>query len=306
MGYIRWKNNTMQHAQAIKTLANIHSLPLSERKTLMRQKFADNSRFQREFSADSMDLDAGSYAQQLRDEIIRLLAEKGVQVPGGDLENLHKTLPPEQKEYNFNDGVNKLSTLLYDTDEKFIKAYHGMIKNCVYRHFPYPFYFQATTTIRIHCPEGENNDHYPRYHTDINYGHPPEEINLWIPLTEPQAPQYHGFRRSDVQHTREILDAFDYDFAPFIDRAVNDKEFNRRINEVAPQVTTPFGKISAFDSRCIHTGEPLLNHTRASIDIRIIALEDYESLDIEYQGTGRRQIRYVPGQAYYPLSSDKL
>lgn len=64
--------------------------------------------------------------------------------------------------------------------------------------------------------------------------------------------------------------------------------------------------MKAFDSRCIHTGEPLMNHTRASIDIRIMPVEDYDNLEVEYQGLGRLKILYAPGQAYYPLSSDKL
>lgn len=290
----------------VKELPNIHSLSAEERAELVRRKYTAKSRFQRQFSADAVDLDAGSYAQKLREEVIRLLEAKGVHVPGGLLENLHQTISPELKEYGFDDGVNKISALLYDTDEQFLETYHALLRNCVQKHFPFPFYFQATTTIRIHCPNAKNSHHYPRYHTDIGYGHPPEEINLWLPLTLPQVPQYHGFRRTDVRHSHDILETFGFDFAPFIERAVVDKEFNNDIDHYAPQVTTAFGKLHAFDSRCIHTGEPLLNHTRASIDIRIIAVEDFHDLEVEYQGSGRRRMRYVPGQAYYPASSDTL
>lgn len=296
----------MQPAHTIDQRPNIHSLSSEERKQVMRKKFAVKSRFQKEFYADSVDLDCGEYSQKLRNEIIRLLAIKGVIVPDGDLENLHKILPQTLKDYNFDDGVSKISSFLYDTDDAFISTYHSMVKQCLQKHFPYPFYFQATTTIRIHFPNAKNSNHYPRYHTDVNYGHPPEEINIWIPLTSPQPPQHHGFRRTGLQHTRAIFEGFDYDFTPFVEKAINDKEFNTRIHDFAPQVTTPFGKFSAFDSRCIHTGEPLEKHTRASIDIRIMPVEDFEKLDIEYQGTGRRKMRYIPGQAYYYLSSDKL
>ncbi len=285
---------------------NIHLLALKERTEFMHKKFQAKSRFQRELFTDRIDLDCGEYAQKLRAEVLRLLSEKGIGVPGGDLENLHKHVSDDLKEYNFDDGVNKISTLLYDTDKSYLGVYHDMIKNCIQHHFPYPFYFQATTTIRIHCPNGRNSDHYPRYHTDVNYGHPPEEINIWIPLTSPVKPQYHGFRLTNLETTRKILTEFGYDFAPFIERAVSDKEFNHRISESAPEVKTPFGMMKAFDSRCIHTGEPLMNHTRASIDIRIMPVEDYDNLEVEYQGLGRRKILYAPGQAYYPLSSDKL
>jgi len=297
----------MKNAQAATgNLPNIHSLSSDERKKFMRRKFSGTSRFQREFGQDAVELDCGEFSQKLRMEVIRLLAAKGIEVPGDDLENLHKTIAPELKDYNFDDGVNKVTAFLYDTDDRFIRIYHAMVKNCLQKHFPYPFYFQATTTLRIHCPDGKNSDHYPRYHTDINYGHPPEEINIWLPLTHPVAPQYHGFRRTNVQNTRNILEAFDYDFAPLIERAIHDKPFNRNINTAAPQVTTPFGAMSAFDSRCFHTGEPLQHHTRVSMDIRIIAVADFNALTVEYQGTGRRKIRYVPGQAYHPLSSGQF
>lgn len=296
----------MSTSTTLQEITNIHALSTNERADLMRSKYTGKSRFQRMFSADAIDLDCAAYAQNLRAEVIRLLAIKGVEVPGGKLETLHETISPELKEYNFNDGVNKLSALLYDSDDRFVQAYHAMLRDCIQKHFPFPFYFQATATIRIHCPDAKNSDHYPRYHTDIGYGHPPEEINLWLPLTEPQPQQYHGFRRTDIRHSYDILESFGFDFAPFIERAVTDKKFNSDIDHYTPQVKTAFGKIHTFDSRCIHTGEPLLNHTRASIDIRLISVEDFEKLEVEYQGSGRRRMRYIPGQAYHSTSSDKL
>ena len=294
-------------AKKIHTLRNIHDLTSQERKTFMRQKFMRKSRFEQEFAGkNQIELACGNHAQLLRDEVIRLLALKNVDVVAGELEHLHKTIAPELKDYGFDDGVNKVTALLYDTDDAFTSAYHAFIKEQIQAFFPYPFYFQATPTIRIHCPDGKNADHYPRYHCDINYGHPPEEINIWLPLTSPIQPQYHGFRLTNLAFTRQILEKFDYNFEPFIESAIHDKPFNHAISEHAPQVTTELGKMIAFDSRCIHTGEPLLHHTRASMDIRIIPVADFETLEVEYQGTGRRKIRYVPNHAYYSLSSEKL
>jgi len=285
------------------TLRSVHSLSEDERKALVSEIYHRKSRFQREIGKDAADFDCAASADELRGEIIRLLEAKAVTVPGGRLEQLHRHVGPELKKYGFDDGVNKVSSLLYDTDEAFTRAYHGFLRGAVAKHFPYPFYFQATPTVRVHCPDGENNHHYPRYHTDIGYGHPPEEINIWIPLTEPVPPQYHGFRRTDVAHSRDILKDFGFDFAPFIDKAVKDKPFNIRLNDIAPQVTTPLGSFTAFDSRCIHTGEALQVHTRVSIDIRIMPVEDFDALTVEYQGTGRRRMRYVPGHGYHSLSS---
>lgn len=281
-------------------------LPLSEQKALMRRKFHEECRFHKMYGKDMADLPCSPYAQAMRSEVVRILKSKGVDVPGDQLETLHTSLSDEMKRYNFNDGVNKVSTLLYDTDEQFMGQYLRMIRECVQKEFNFPFLFQAIPTIRIHCPGGENNNHYPRYHTDINYGHPPEEINLWIPLTAPQPPQYHGFRMMSLADSQKVLGEFEFAFAPFIDKAINDKAFNARLDAVSPQAETPLGKMFAFDSRCIHTAEPMVAHTRVSIDIRIMHKDDFDKSEVLYQGVGRRKIRYLPGEAYYSHLSTEL
>lgn len=284
----------------------MHTLSDAERKSFYRKEYSSQSRFQRAFGKDRVDMEIGEFGALFRSEVMRLLAAKGAVSGKETLEELHQSLPQDMKDYNFNDGVNSITTLLYDTDDAFTAIYHRFIREVVSRHFPYPFWFQATPTMRLHCPGGKHSDHYPRYHSDISYGHPPQEINIWIPLTQAKAPQQHGFRCMDVEASRTVLEAFDYDFGPFIDRAIHDKPFDYELNEKAPQVETPLGKMAAFDARCIHTGEPLEQHTRASIDIRIIAVDDFNALPVEYQGTGRRRILYIPGECYHALSSDRL
>lgn len=287
-------------------LTNIHDLQVADRAALMRSEWAKQSRFQKEFSADAKNFACAGHSEALQAQVMRQLKKRGVVTADVPFTELHNHIPQELKDYGMDDGVNKISTFLYDTDDEFTAAYLAFMKHAMGSHFPYPFYFQKTPTVRIHCPGGKNSNHYPRYHSDIGYGHPPQEINIWIPLTAPQGTQNHGFRRASVESSRKILEEFGYDFTPFIARAVADHGYNLGLNSVAPQVDTPFGQFIAFDSRCIHTGEPLLNHTRASIDIRIIPVADFNTMGVHYQGTGRRRINYVPGEAYYEKSSDQL
>lgn len=285
---------------------SIHDLSADEKKALMRKEWSGESRFQKEFGTDAKDLDCGDFGQQFAREVLRILQSKGALSQNVPLADIHKHIAPELRDYNYDDGVNEISKLLYDTDETFVSLYHRFIKECVQRYFRYPFYFQQTTTVRIHCPDGKHANHYPRYHSDIGYGHPAQEINIWIPLTEPQPPQQHGFRCMSLEDSREVLEAFDYDFAPFIDKAINDKPFNYELNKRAPQVATPRGKMRVFDSRCIHTGEPLEHHSRASIDIRILPVADYHAMPITWQGSGRRKMLYIPGQGYHEKHSGEL
>ena len=110
----------------------------------------------------------------------------------------------------------------------------------------------------------------------------------------------------NIENTREILNQFDYRFDSFIKNAIAKKSFNEHLSEYAPQVDTNFGESLIFDSRCLHTGEPLIMHTRVSMDIRIISVADYDSENFLFQGQGKMQSIYQPGDAYSQLSSDQL
>ena len=106
--------------------------------------------------------------------------------------------------------------------------------------------------------------------------------------------------------SRNILQPFNHDFAAFIQSAIHDKIFSQSCENNANPVTTAFGKMLAFDSRCIHSGEPMKSHTRISMDIRILPLSQYEKMNIEYQGSGRRKILFTPGNCYHANDSDQL
>jgi hypothetical protein len=284
----------------------LREMGAEERAAHYRACFQGPSRFQRQWQVDAMERGTDGFAERFRAGVIQRLEGAGIAVPGGGLEALHRKVSNEWKAYNLADGVNPLSSLLYEMGSSFIKTYHDFMVQSVSTIIGEPFYFQATPTIRVHCPHSANAHHYPRYHTDAAYGHPPEEINLWIPLTEPCAPQQHGFRRMDVAHSRAALESFGYDMDAFIRACVEEPSFNETLHANAPQVATKFGAMSLFDSRCVHTAEPLENHTRVSIDVRVIPVADYDALTVQYQGSGRRQVMYSPVEGYYALPSDRL
>jgi hypothetical protein len=289
---------------AIKTRTNLNTLSTTERNALTKSIYQTPSYFQSLFHCDQTEMDCNIISRAFRQEIERILLAKQLVNRIDTLEKLHESLSDEMKAYNFNDGVNKISTFFYETDDQFMAVYYQFIKFLRTHFLKEPFWFQATPTIRIHCPNAENSHHYPRYHSDISYGHPPEEINLWMPLTEVM--EGHGFRAMSVASSQQILETFQYDFAAMIQSAINDKAFSNHCDTFSPPVDTDFGKMVAFDSRCIHTGEPLKAHTRISMDIRILPLSQYDKMTIEYQGSGRRKILFTPGHCYHQFDSDHL
>jgi hypothetical protein len=247
-------------------------------------------------------------SQKLKGKIEKLLVDKKI-VSNDDkfeLENLHSFIPKSLKSYDFDTGVNSLSQAFYETDNEFSNLYLEFIKTIYTNFFNFPFYFQKTPTIRFHCPDSDGSLHYPRYHCDTAYGHPPQSINLWLPLTSPSGEQQHGFRVMNLDNSRKVLRKYNYDFDSFIHHAINKKEFNQKLNELSPQVETIFGETLVFDSRSIHTGEALTSHTRVSIDVRIIPVESFEREKFLFRGAGKMKSLYAPGHAYNEISSDFL
>lgn len=286
---------------------NINDLSIEEKANLMRAEFEKKSRFENLFNGQSeVKISCEEFYQKFREKIGKLLVEKKI-IDRLDfpLEELHLHIPQEMRDYNFNDGVNKISTLFYENDLEFSDIYFDFVKNFLRKKFDFPFYFQTIPTIRIHCPNAKNSDHYPRYHTDIQYGHPVQEINLWFAFTKPVGEQKHGFMMANIEDSLAIYREYDYHFNNLIKSAINDKGFTTRCQKICHEVDSTT-EILAFDSRCIHSGEPLLEHTRISIDVRIIPVEDYDKMPIIYQGAGRRKILFTAGECYHQLSSDKL
>jgi len=283
---------------------NLNMLSDDEKKSLIKNTYEAQSYFQQLFHNDHVELNCQENSSAFRTQIERILVEKNLIKESIPLENLHEVLSDEMKAYNINDGVNKISTYFYDTDASFTKVYHQYIKYLRENFVKESFWFQETPTIRIHCPKGKNNHHYPRYHSDISYGHPPEEINIWLPLTE--LLDGHSFQRLSVDASKNILKKFDFDFNTFIHAAIHDANLNRTCESAAQPVKTAFGEMLAFDYRGVHSGETMKLHTRISMDIRILPLSQYKKMNVEYQGSGRRKILFTPGNCYYKYDSDHL
>lgn len=284
---------------------NINDLSKSERAEYMRSVYETRSRFQSLFGRDQVEVDCAKYSEILRGEVTRLLLAKGLISEPVPLESLHECLSDEMRAYNFHDGVNKISTFFYETDAPFMRAYHEFIKEVLDESLlKMPMWFQATPTIRIHCPNAANSNHYPRYHTDIGYGHPPEEINVWLPLTRKM--EGHSFRVASVAHSKDLYALKRFDIQDFIDEAIQNPDFTKTCDEFARPVETEFGKALLFDSRCVHTGEPLKAHTRVSIDLRLVPVEDFERAPFLFQGTGRRRVIFGPGHCYSDQSTETL
>ncbi len=244
-----------------------------------------------------------NWNEKFRLEILRLLRQKKVITKNfSNLENIHKNvLDTKLLNYDFNSGVNGITKELYDVDDSFMDVYYSFIKY-LYESLNFNFYFQATPTIRVHCPKAKNEHHYPRYHNDVFYGHPPEELNVWFSLTQNKNS---GFNVIDFDKSKQWFNECNNDVSGFIDKAIGDVEFNKKGDDLSFEVDSDINNVFIFNSLCIHTNKPRLSDSRVSIDVRINPVDDFVD---GYIGVGRMKAEFKPDGkfGYYKKSIEEM
>lgn len=230
--------------------------------------------------------------------IKRTLVKKGViDRTDYDLKNIHELVDSKYINYKQFDGTSPLGQLFYEPDDEFIDYYHEFLKWLNESVFKFDFYFQATPTIRFNCAGAQLTGEdkrlpYPRYHCDVDYGHPPQEINLWWSFTQNKQS---GFSVSNLKDSEKWYAEYDFDREKFTqDSWDNYESFIKRGESISEEVTNGDGDLMIlFDSRTIHSAiERKDKTTRVSVDVRVIGVEDLEDGHV---GNGRMKAEFKPG-----------
>jgi len=240
--------------------------------------------------------------------IRRLLIEKGIATADAverldSLSNLHTILTDEWTTLDDSE-LNKASTAFYENGEAFDALYRRFIKEVLAADCGEPVWWQRTPTIRFHFPRQKGFDWRPRYHTDIMLGHPPQELNVWLAVTG--AYGTNSMCLADRDPSYAILRRLDFDFESFAAKVQYDDELAAECAQYARPVELSYGEYIVFDPRCLHaTQHNLTDHTRISLDLRVLPFSERDRIRIEYRGTGRRRMLFAPGHYYDErLSSD--
>ena len=201
---------------------------------------------------------------KFRNEVLGILKyKKIISDDFFDLERLHEHISPDMCiDQDWPSGRPSFSSIFFDQDISNI--YDNFIYS-IYEILGYDFYFQKIPTIRVHCPEENIDDDFRFWHNDTDFGHPPEELNIWISLTE------------NKECSFEILDSED-----------NIKEVNSNLDSFL------FFDDGSNDV-VKHSYRPVINETRVSIETRINPKEKYVS---GYVGTGRMKAEFKPGGCF--------
>lgn len=245
----------------------------------------------------------------LHDEINKLLIARDIIRPQevetmGGLENLHTCLSGSLQGVD-NSLVNAVASTLYDQTIEFRKTYQhliGWLSNVVIQQ---NCYFQKTPTIRVHFPDQKGFDKFPRFHNDMMLGHPPGEINVWLPITK--AIDGNSLLLIDGVESARMVGECCADFRPFVRKLAHNRDFRSRLISLAKPLLLNYGQIVLFDSKCLHAAQiNASDKTRISLDIRLIPVSNFERLKLGYVGTGRMRSRFKPGGYYHELTTDEL
>jgi ectoine hydroxylase-related dioxygenase (phytanoyl-CoA dioxygenase family) len=220
----------------------------------------------------------------------------------GDLTQLHRFLPAAVTALDTAE-LNEISRAFYETSPAFTACYQRLIADVLTRDVVRgDCLFQRTPTIRFHFPNQEGFVWQPRFHSDVMLGHPPQEINIWLPLCRTRGAS--SMRIAPLEPSVEFLTSRDLDFESFARDVQVDPALQQRCQAASAPVELSYGEFIAFDPRCLHaTQYNDTDLTRISLDFRVIATEDYDAIRLPYRGTGRLRMPFKRGAYYHEATA---
>ena len=189
------------------------------------------------------------------------------------LEDFHKAIPAEKMPKDVLEGTAhtyghdilyaidpsfRQAGIVAAEDRGFVEIYRQFMRLIQDEIFQSKIVFQRLPSLRIHYPGFTS---YGVMHTDREYNHPPEEINIWVPITR-------ATKSASMLIESEIGKA---DYQP---------------------VEMDYGELLIFDSGLTHGNG--INHegyTRMSFDMRVIPRSIYEEPSGTYSTTAHREFR---------------
>ena len=100
-------------------------------------------------------------------------------------------------------------------------------------------------------------------------GHPPYEINVWLPLTKTY--DSNSMRITPFKVNVILLQIIIMIFELFAEEVQYNSAFANKLRQSSYSLNMNYGKYIMFDPRCLHcTQHNVTSDTRISMDIRII------------------------------------
>ena len=239
------------------------------------------------------------------DELIRRHINETTGVRIVELSQCHKIIPEEFKFIDQHE-LTPLSRSFYEIGAEFDEAYSNFMEHEVAKLSEHNYLYQKTPTIRAQMPKPIGFNWKPSIHTDIMLGHPPDEINLWVPFTN--AFQTNTLMIAPLEESIRIIKELDFDFEDLANKVQHDEAFFNDVKSIMAPVTLEYGQALIFDPRCLHATQiNSTDSTRISMDVRFISHKSLENTPLKYVGTGRKKMPFEAGFYYNskPIIVDK-
>ena len=151
---------------------------------------------------------------------------------------MHEYLPAENKALDESE-LNAVSRAFYETDVRFLQLYYRFVGEVIAPLFEADLYFQSTPTMRFQFPHQAGFTWKPRIHTDIMLGHPPCEVNVWVPFTPAYGTNTMMIAR--MEDSMRLLEELDFDFETFAYRVQRDSTFWEKCASICRPITLEYG-----------------------------------------------------------------
>ena len=168
-----------------------------------------------------------------------------------DLSLLHESVGSE---------LNAIYDALYalTRERTFRNLYQSLVRDVIGSHFDRPFHFQRVPGIRIHTPDART----VQYHSDYWYGHGPEVVNFWMPIT-----RSFGSNALFLATLEDSLKEID----TIVERKLRQPEIDERLQAICRPVELELGGIQVFNAQTAHgTLKNDTGRTRISVDFRVL------------------------------------
>jgi hypothetical protein len=289
----------LKHNYSVTDYSSVVDYGTPEKRAIIHRDMERESLFQQRFEPSGVtrrryDVKIWPFARAL----VEMLPEKGIAAPRDvDLMELHKHLVAPQMRLD-SSGINEISRNYYDRNPAFDALYTKFAREVAVKEWlSEDGIFQLSPTIRFYFPRAEGFNWRLNYHTDIMLGHPPQEINIWIPLTNVYGSN--SMRLMSLDNSLSILRRFDFDFKAYAEAVQTSDTLQDELNDLSFIIEAEPGEAILFDSRCLHVLQKnQTEHSRVSMDLRVMPLREYSALDMKYVGTGRRQMPFTTSQYY--------
>ncbi|MBL8756225.1 MAG: phytanoyl-CoA dioxygenase family protein [Planctomycetes bacterium] len=213
------------------------------------------------------------------------------------LEFLHELVAPDDQVM---DGSQQSAAarVLYEMPAAFASLYERLLDEVVVPAIGLgPAHFQKVPTFRVFFPNAPGYPGATSYHTDIQIGHNPREVNVFFPLVP--CAETRSLLMAPLHESLQVWREYDYDFVRFGRDTQHDPAMQARCGRICQPLRVGVGEIVVFDSRCMHAGPHNKTAlTRVTFDARVLPVGDHALQQNVYQGRGRRRASFAIGEYF--------